>query len=223
MKKFKIIRKLLFLSIIGIAFLIIPLSGFCQLNDNSTQILDQVATKTKSYKTIKINFLFKHEKNKTVQKTVKGLIQVKGNKYIYTFENQVLFCDGKTTWTYSEETNEVTINNASTNNSDDNINPAFFLDDYKLKFKPKLIRESLINGKMVQIIDLSPVKSKSYSRIRLEIDKTKQQIMQMTIIDKEGDFYIYAITGFITNTVIDDSIFVFDPSKYKNIEIIDMR
>ncbi len=209
--------------ILFISTLCSPFSSFGQLNDNSAEILDNVAKKTKTFKTIKITFLFKHEKNKTVQKSVKGNVMVKDDKYVYTFNNQVVYCDGKTTWTYSEETNEVTINDVSTDTDDDNINPAYFLNDYKLKFKPKLIRESIVNGKTVQVIDLTPLKARSYSRIRLEIDKTKQQIIQLTVIDKEGDMYLYIITSFLSNQAINDSVFIFDTSKYKNIEIIDMR
>ncbi len=209
--------------VFSIILLFAPIKTLGQINDNSAEILDNVAKKTKSLKTIKIAFLFKHEKNKSVQKSVKGNVLVKGDKYVYSFENQVIYCDGKTTWTYSAETNEVTINHATNNAEEDNINPAYFLNDYKIKFKPKLIRESIINGKTIQIIDLTPLKARSYSRIRVEIDKAKQQIVQLTIIDKEGDMFVYVITSFVSNQTINDTEFVFDPSKYKNIEIIDMR
>jgi len=221
MNSIKSISHIIFLFCIIIFFA--PVKTLGQLNDNSAEILDNVAKKTKSFKTIKITFLFKHEKNKSVQKSVKGNVLVKGDKYVYSFENQVIYCDGKTTWTYSAETNEVTINNATNDAEEDNINPAYFLNDYKIKFKPKLIRESLTNGKTIQIIDLTPLKARSYSRIRVEIDKAKQQIIQLTVIDKGGDMFNYVITSFTTNQPIKDTEFVFDTSKYKNIEIIDMR
>lgn len=196
-------------------------SIFAQLNDNSAEILDGVAKKTKSYRTIKINFIFKHEKDKAVQSSINGSVWVKGDKYRYTFNNQIQFCDGKTTWTYSEETNEVTINNA--NSEEENLNPAFFFDDYKTKFKPRLIRETSSGGRMIYIIDLFPIKTQSYSRIRVEIDKLKQQLLQLSIIEKSGYIYSYSINSFVTNQAIDDTIFTFDISKHKDIEIIDMR
>lgn len=195
--------------------------GFAQINDNSSEILDGVAQKTKSYKTLKINFIFKHEKDKTVKGTINGSVWVKNDKYKYTFNNQVLYCDGKTTWTYSEETNEVTVNHA--NSEEENINPAFFFDDYKTKFKPRFIRESTTEGRIIQVIDLLPLKTQSYSRIRVEIDKTKKQLMQLSVIEKTGDVYSYSIISFVTNQTIDDAFFVFDAIKHKDIEIIDMR
>ena len=207
--------------IIAIFGIIIPNFVFAQLNDNSAEILDGVAKKTKSLKTIKINFIFKHEKDKIVQGTINGSVWVKGDKYRYTFNNQIQYCDGATTWTYIEETNEVTINNA--NSEEDNLNPAFFFDDYKTKFKPRLIRETSSAGRMIYIIDLFPIKSQSYSRIRVEIDKLKQQLIQMTVIEKSGDIYTYSISSFVTNQEMDDPIFSFDASKHKNVEVIDMR
>ena len=198
-----------------------PISSWAQLNDNSSEILDKVSKKTKSYKTIKINFLFKQEKDKVVQNTIKGSVWVKGDKYRYTFNDQVLYCDGKTTWTYSQEVNEVSINNANT--EEETINPAFILDDYKTKFKPRMIRETTVAGRMIQVIDLLPLKTQSYSRIRVEVDKLKQQLMQLSIIEKSGEIYSYSITSFVPNEPIEDATFIFDPTKHKDIEIIDMR
>jgi len=198
-----------------------PISSWAQLNDSSAEILDKVSKKTKSYKTIKINFIFKQEKDKVVQNTVKGSVWVKGDKYRYTFNDQVLYCDGKTTWTHSQEVNEVSINNANT--EEETINPAFILDDYKTKFKPRMIRETTVAGRIVQVIDLFPLKAQSYSRIRVEIDKLKQQLMQLSIIEKSGEIYTYSITSFVPNQAIEDAIFIFDPAKHKDIEIIDMR
>jgi outer membrane lipoprotein carrier protein len=215
---FRSMKKTLLAFIFGI---FLTNSIFAQLNDNSAEILDGVAKKTKSYRTIKINFIFKHEKDKAVQTSINGSVWVKGDKYRYTFNNQIQFCDGKTTWTYSEETNEVTINNA--NSEEENLNPAFFFDDYKTKFKPRLIRETSSGGRMIYIIDLFPIKTQSYSRIRVEIDKLKQQLLQLSIIEKSGDIYSYSINSFVTNQAIDDAIFTFDISKYKDIEVIDMR
>jgi outer membrane lipoprotein-sorting protein len=201
--------------------LILPNTSFAQLNDNSAEILDGVAKKTKSFKTIKINFIFKHEKDKAVQGTVNGSVWVKGDKYRYTFNNQIQYCDGATTWTFLEETNEVTVNHA--NSEEESLNPAFFFNDYKTKFKPRLIRETSSAGRMIYVIDLFPLKSQSYSRIRVEIDKLKQQLIQLSVIEKSGDIYTYSISSFVTNQVIEDSIFNFDASKHKNVEVIDMR
>lgn len=198
-----------------------PISTWSQLNDNSAEILDKVSKKTKSYKTIKINFIFKQEKDKTVQNSIKGSVWVKGDNYRYTFNDQILFCDGKTTWTYSEEVNEVSIN--IVNSEEETINPAFILDDYKTKFKSRLIRESTVGGRIIQVIDLLPLKTQSYSRIRVEIDKLKQQLIQLSIIEKSGEIYSYSITSFVPNQTIEDATFIFDPRKHKDIEIIDMR
>lgn len=202
--------------------LFIPILSFGQLNDKSGEILDGVSKKTKSYNTIKIDFIFKHENEKSTLNSIKGNVWVKKDKYLYTFGEQKVYCDGKTIWTFLSETNEVTISDAE-EGSDDMINPAFFLDDYKKKFKTRLIRESVEKGRSIQVIDLYPLKTESYHRVRLEIDKAKKQLLQFIIMEKDGNNYTYSINSFITNQAINDSLFVFDENKFKDVEVIDLR
>ncbi len=197
---------------------------FCakaQLNDNSATILKGVSDKTKTYSTIKINFSFITEKDGKTIEVKKGDAWVKGKKYIYNFNKQIIVSDGITQWTYIVESNEVSISNV--NDGDETLNPALILNNYSKKYRPKLIKETLEKGKIIQVVDLYPLKGKSYSKVRLNIDKAKKQILKMSVYEKEGTIYTYLIDKFIVNQLIDDAKFSFNAKSYPGIDINDMR
>jgi outer membrane lipoprotein-sorting protein len=205
-----------------ILLLTLPLSfnTFAQLNDNSAAIIKGVALKTKSYSTIKIGFTFKTTENGKT-KVEKGNIWMKGNKFLFNFNSQLIMCNGITQWNYLLESNEVSINNA--NSEQESINPASILNGYESKYKPKLIKETSEKGKMIQIIDLYPIKASSIANIRLTINKSSRQIMKMTVVEKGGGIYEYFVSTFIVNQFIDDKSFEFNTKKYPKIEINDLR
>ena len=201
-------------------FIFSSVSVFAQLNDNSKTIVNSVAKKTKSYKTIKIGFTFKTtNKGKTL--VDQGSIWVKGPKFIFNFNKQIIICNGITQWTYLQETNEVSISNA--NNDQESINPGSILNNYEKKYKTKLIKETSERGKLVQIVDLYPIKASSIANIRLTIQKNIQQITKMMIVEKGGGIYEYIVSSFIVNQPMNDTIFEFNAKKYPNVEINDLR
>jgi outer membrane lipoprotein carrier protein len=193
-----------------------------QDDTKATTILDAVSAKMKAYTTMKIEFSYSMTNTKTgVNETKKGTIQVKGSKYKIEIGGQVVFCDGTTVWTYIEDDDEVNINNVSS--QEDAINPSTILNNYATNFKPKYIKESVELGKTYQVIDLTPIKTKSYYKARLYIDNTIQQIASFIFYDKNGSTYTYIVTKFTSNLTMDDSIFTFNKSDYPDVEENDMR
>ncbi len=193
-------------------------------NKKSNVILKELADKTKSYKTIKINFIYKMvNKSAKINESKKGILIVKGDKYKLNIENQTVICDGKTIWTYLEDNNEVMINSAADN--DDSFSPSDLLASYNKDYKSRFIKERKRKSKIIQIIDLIPLKTKerSFTKIRLKIDKTKKQIISSSIHDRNGSIYTYQINKFITNLNFKDSEFNFNPADHPGVEINDMR
>ncbi len=82
-----------------------------------------------------------------------------------------------------------------------------------------------INGKVYQVIDLSPEDDKKeYFKIRLLIDKLKKQIYSaLFIFDKNGNKYNYTLRSFITNTPVMDNTFTFDAKEHPGVEVVDLR
>lgn len=195
-----------------------------QDNTKAKEILDGVSKQTKSYATIDLTFTFTIQNTaKKTKDTKTGYASMKGEKYWLDYSGQEIFCDGKTVWTYIKENKEVQINNNDPDN-DEGLNPVKLLSDYDKSYSPKLIREETRGSKIVQILDLTPVKAKSFYKVRLEIDKVQKQIMNAIIYDKNGvNTYTYSVTKFVTNKTLDDTKFTFNSADHPGIEVIDLR
>jgi outer membrane lipoprotein-sorting protein len=196
-----------------------------EAQDNKAKtILDGVTQQTKSYSTIEIEFTYtmKNTKN-NVNESKKGTACMKGDKYWMSFAGQTIISDGKTQWTYIKDNNEVQVNNVDPNN-DQSMNPSKLLTSYDKSFTPKFIKEEVRNAKTIQIIDLTPLKGRSYFKIRVEIDKTQKQIVNAIVYDKNGtSTYTYSVVKFTPNKTIPDTKFTFDAKDYPGVEVIDMR
>lgn len=187
-------------------------------------ILDAVALQTKSYSTIEIEFTYNMENKKSgINETKKGTACMKGEKYWMNFAGQTIFCDGKTQWTYIKDNNEVQINTVNPND-DQSMNPSKLLTSYDKSFTPKFIKEESKNGKIYQILDLTPLKGRSYYKIRVEIDKAAKQIAKSIVYDKNGtSTYTYTVVKFTPNKAILDTKFTFRAADYPGVDVIDLR
>lgn len=193
-----------------------------QDDTKATTILNGVSTKMKSYTTMKIEFSYTMMNEKTgVDESKTGTIQVKGSKYRIEIAGQIVFCDGTTVWTYLEDDEEVTINSVST--QEDAVNPTTILNNWTTNFKAKYIKESVEFGKVYQVVDLTPLKTKSYYKVRLYIDNTLQQIASTIIYDKNGSTFTYVVTKFTSDLTMADTMFTFSTTDYPDAEINDMR
>lgn len=206
---------------IAISFLILTfyLGVQAQTDKKATAILDEVSVKTKSYKTIKIDFTYAMDNAKEkIHDKFKGTLLSKGDKYKLTAAGQDVICDGKTVWTYLKDANEVQINNAG--EDEDSFTPTKLLSGYSKDFKSKFIEEK---GNE-QVIELYPVKKgKSFTKVRLSIDKTKKQITKFVIHDRNGSTFSYIVDKFITDQAIADTTFTFNKASYPGVEVNDMR
>ncbi|MEG1555757.1 MAG: outer membrane lipoprotein carrier protein LolA [Bacteroidales bacterium] len=192
------------------------------VDGGATNLLQELSSKYHNFTTIKIDYTYKSEKEKKVLGSEKGKMTLKGNKYYMTFGAQTFYCDGVTLWNHQKESNEVSIF-AYEEEEDMLFNPAKLLENWEKEFRAKFIREEFENNKIVQIIDMMPLKSKSYYKIRLFIDKNKKEIIRASLYEKDNTIYTYFVDKFITNSPVEDSFFHFNTSQYPNITINDMR
>ena len=215
--------KKLFLSIMAIAVLF---SVYAQKDEEARKILDKVSATTKSYSTIRIKF--KYIMDNRVEKmkdTTQGTIYLKGNKFKLFFKGNEIFSDGTTVWTHMLDADEITITNIDSDD-DESLNPANILTIYEKGFKYRYMGEIKDGGKSYYQIDLYPEhpKDKSYSIVKLKIDKSNYHLSSVKMVGKDGIDYILDLVEFKPNVKVVDSMFTFDPSKYpSDIEINDMR
>ncbi|MGQ1947070.1 LolA family protein [Geofilum sp. OHC36d9] len=187
-------------------------------------ILDKVASKTKSYSSIKADFLFTLEnKQADVTDTHQGSIILKGDKYKVNIMGTDSYFDGKTMWLHMIDANEVNITDPSMM-EDEMLNPVSLFSNYEKGFNYIYDGETTIDGKVMDIIDLFPSqRDKSYSRIKLYFNRDNRQITRVKQVGKDGNNYIIDVKSMVVNTPVEDSVFHFDPVKHPGVEVIDLR
>lgn len=194
-----------------------------QTDPAATKILKGVSAKYKSYSSLNANFILSVTDQKT-KKTEQqsGNVIIKDGKYNLTMSNQVVMSDGKTTWTYLKESNEVQI---SENTIDETaMSPSGLFTMYEKGFKSKYLAEKKVNGKVQQMIELIPEDNKkNYFKVQLMVDKAAQNISEAKVFDKNGSIYTYTIQKFTPNVNVSNDQFVFNKAKYPGVEVVDLR
>ena len=209
--------------ILTIFLTLLAFTGICQTKDQKAiALLDEVSTKTKSYKSIKADFSYKMEnKQAKINEEKKGSLLLSGDKYRLTVAGQVVICDGKTIWTYIEESNEVQIN--TLDNKDDALTPSKLLTSYNANYKSKIIKDNTQTDLNVETLELIPNVSKNFIKAIVAIDKMKKQVRSFSLYDKNGNIFTYKIIKFQTDLPVNPNDYTFDKSKFPGVEVIDMR
>ncbi|OFY23778.1 MAG: hypothetical protein A2W98_02630 [Bacteroidetes bacterium GWF2_33_38] len=195
-----------------------------QGDKKSIEILNKVSKKMEAYTTIKAEFVSTLENlQDNIKESFKGTIMLKGKKYKLVLEGSEIFNNGTTMWTYLKEVNEVNISDA-TSTEESLLDPTKIFTMWNKDFKVNLVNEKFVKARAIYEIDLYPInRDKTYSRITLQIDKDKEEIVSVKYIGKDGNNYIIDILKIEPNTVMQDNIFTFDKTKYPKVEEIDMR
>ncbi len=189
------------------------------------EILDRSAETIEELKSIQADFELVIEDRKEDIKTKNtGNILIKKDQYRLTSAGNTVFFNGMTMRTYDAAVNEVIITEPDPADEDFLSNPAKIFTWYNRDFKYRFRNEATISGNNFYEIDLYPMNlNQPYSRIKVFIN-TKTDIPEIiSSIGKDGVDYTVNLTNIITNQDVADDNFIFNPSKYRKIEIIDMR
>jgi outer membrane lipoprotein-sorting protein len=189
------------------------------------QILDRTAQKVKSMKSLQSDFtLVVEDRKERTKNTSTGNLLVKQNMYKITSEKSIIFFNGKTMWTYQPGNNEVTITEPKNQADDFMSNPALFFTLYQRDFKYRYVRKTSLNGTPCHEIDLFPKNlSQPYSRIKVFINAQSDLPEILTSVGKDGVDYTVYLKNLVLDQDVNPSTFTFDPSKYKKLEVVDMR
>jgi len=200
--------------------------GYSQQDAKAKEILEKVTKTTQSLTSLDAKFSFEmNNKAQNIKDKSQGSIILKNKKYKLELPQMGLkvTCDGKTIWSYMVNSNEVTISNLD-DATDEIMDPSKIFTIYEHGYNYKFLNESVDAGVPVYNIELIPQKpTGDIQKIKLMIDKQKMLIHGAVMNGKEGNTVIIAVSQYKTDGVISDADFVFDPKKYKGIEVVDMR
>ncbi|HET8829651.1 MAG TPA: outer membrane lipoprotein carrier protein LolA [Pelobium sp.] len=198
--------------------------SFAQSDATAKAILAGVSKKYRSYDVIKADFVYSIKNPQAnINESQSGVLysKSKSNKYKVAIANQELISDGNVQWTYLKNDAEVQI--SEIDNSSTAMNPAKIFTMYEKGFKYVYLGETTISGRRYQNIELAPLQTRSFSKIKLRIDKVNKQISNIVVNDKNGNVYTYYIKSFIPNVKVSDTLFSFDAKAHPGVEVVDLR
>jgi outer membrane lipoprotein-sorting protein len=189
------------------------------------QVLERVAGKTNALLSLKTDFeLIIQDRKENSKSSSSGHLLMKQKKYKLESEGSTVYFDGKTMWTYLEDNNEVTVTEPEESSGNFLNNPSTFFDTYKADFKYRYVGETVTNGITCHEIDLFPKNlNQPFSRIKILVNKNTDLPVSISSIGKDGIDYTVNLKNLVVNQDVPESTFSFDPSKYKKVEVVDMR
>jgi outer membrane lipoprotein carrier protein len=210
------------ISYLIIVMLISVTASFAQKDARALDILEAVSKRYKAMSAYKAQFTYAMESPSTSMKeSYTGDIAVKGTKYYLKLGSQEIINNGSTVWTYLRDVNEVNISDYEP--SDDEITPTKIYDLYKKGYKASFLEEVKEGGQVYEVVDLVPEnKNSQVFKIRLMVNKKDKALRSWKIFEKNGNRYVYTLEQF-TPGDLDDKMFAFDKSKYKDVEVVDLR
>jgi outer membrane lipoprotein-sorting protein len=212
--------------IIAFAFIVATnLALYSQTAPLGKDLVKSFSEKMQSYQTIKAEFSFTLENlQEGISDTHNGLLNFKGKRYKLDLMGLEVFFDGTTKWQFIPEANEVTISIPTTLDGGFFDDPTQIFRDYEQDFKSKFMGEKVERGVSYYEVDLYPEDiSVSYSLIKLVFKKQNLEPVSIKYQGKDGINYIIAVKKFWSNTPIMDKEFTFNPAKFKDIEVVDLR
>lgn len=196
-----------------------------ELSAMAKDLLDKMAAKNKSYKTIKATFTVTVDNKQAKTKADHdGTLSLKGDMYVLDILNAVTYFDGNTVCTWLREENEANISGIE-DAGEAAIGPMQILGSFDKGYKMRYIDNAAVDGVPCAEVDLYPidVKHNSISRVRLTIDRNSCTIKRIMQQGKDGTSYYVTIKSFDTNVDIPDSYFTFDASAHPGVEVVDLR
>lgn len=197
----------------------ISLNTFSQ---NADEILEDLSTKTNSYKNIKASFAYKMVNTELdINEVTNGTLMVEGEKYNLNIAGQIVISNGATLWTYIPDSEEVQINEVS---EDIGFSPNKLLSSYNEEYNAKMMDDISREGVSFYQLKLKPKNENSnFDYVILVINKEKIQLVDFIIYDFDGNIFSYEIKQFVTDSDIPAGSFKFDEAAHPNVEVIDMR
>lgn len=214
-------KKILALCVIAIGLAVQPANA--QADKKAKGILDAAYKKINTLKSLKADFTLEL-KGSGVNDKKSGTFYMKGPKYRVSIAGQEIICDNKTVWTVIKATNEVQITDYNPDAQTISPTKLFTSNFYDKEYSYKYAGERKVNGKIVDVIELTPKGSdKAFTKVEMAVAKDNT-IVGGQVSEKNGNTYRYDIKNYTANSpAVTDATFTFDPKKNPGIEVVDLR
>lgn len=201
----------------------LALPAAAQQDAKAGKILDQMSAKYQALKAFQATFTQTLENpGAKVKQNINGDIVVSGQKFRLKISGQEVVTDGKTTWTYLKNENEVNISDADPDTQE--MSPSQIYTMYKKGYKYSYVQQVQESGEALDVIELSPEnRQNDVFKVRLKVRKKDASIKSWQVYKKSGNQYTFFIKKFQPNPPVDATTFAFDKAKYKGVKVVDLR
>ncbi len=201
----------------------LALPAAAQQDAKAGKILDQMSAKYQALKAFQATFTQTLENpGAKVKQNLNGDIVVSGQKFRLKISGQEVINDGKTTWTYLKNENEVNISDSDPDTQE--MSPSQIYTMYKKGYKYAYIQQLQEGGEALDVIELSPEnRQNDVFKVRLKIRKKDTSVKSWQMYKKNGNQYTFFIKKFQPNPTVDAGTFAFDKAKYKGVKVVDLR
>jgi outer membrane lipoprotein-sorting protein len=204
--------------LIILSAILTTLSAVAQTGGDTKALMDRVSKKLQSYAAVKADFSFTLKNDEAdLNDTQEGSLVLEGDKYKLKMMGILALCDGETLWTVNEELKEANILDPADN---DMFNPKNIFTLYEKNFKYEPVGTS---GDKVTVDLIPTTPEDSYTKLRMTILKSKDQIDEVTYYSTDGNLYIIKIKSLAAIPVSGVKSFAFDQKQFPGVKLIDMR
>lgn len=207
--------------LIGFTFALISISAYNQNDKSAVNVLDKFSELALAAPSVSMKFnLETIDQVEGTNSTVSGSIILSKDKYLLDMTDNIIWFNGETSWSYLPAEKEVTIAKPDRKDNSFESKPSSVFSIYKKGYKARLLEEKADS----YLIDLYPEALDSdHIRIRLNIGKPSLDLKSIEYKYKNGVTVILTVKEYDLKQIPDNSTFVFQPEKYKGIEVVDMR
>ena len=220
-----IIISLTFLIVLSISFQntvnaqLLPAAPKNQTNDpEAARILKKLKDKFTSFASMYSEYVLTID-NRETKETQNGKITQKGNKFHVDNNGNQIYCDGVTIWMYVKNNNVVQINNFE--EDEDPMSPGRILKIYESE--NDYLYAITSQDQVKADIEFKPLKKDAdFFKIRIEVDKLKNEVGYIKVFAKDGTTYTLDIKT-IRSATPTDAQFVFKKENFPGVKVEDLR
>ena len=192
-----------------------------QNDPSAVKILDKFSANSLGAPSVSMKFdLVKTDQMESTTDTLKGSLILSKNMYRLDLPDNITWFNGETAWSYLPVEKEVTITKPSRKDNSFQSRPSSIFSMYKNGYKNRLIEEKSDSF----VIDLYPEDIKSdLLRVRLRIGKPLLDLKSLEYKQRDGIVITINVKDYSLKVKPEADTFIFQPGKYKDVEVIDMR
>jgi outer membrane lipoprotein carrier protein len=207
--------------IVYLTFLLVNVSVLGQNDPAAVNILDKFSSNALSAPSVSMKFmLITTDQTENTTDTLNGSIILNKDKYKLYLPDNIIWFNGESSWSYLTAEKEVTISKPDKKDNSFQNHPSAIFSLYKKGYKSRLIEER----PSLYVIDLYPEDTKNdLVRIRLSIGKSLMDLRTLEYKRKDGVLITLKVLDYSLRQKTDASTFIFQPAKFKGVEIIDIR